>query len=112
MGLYVNRNCCNIYPNPDINTTTRIDDFQRKMNVLAIDRETVHNDTRRSERLAELNRVYTTFVNLADLKDAHLERKIFINSNILSNIIVPKTYEKAMISRDVPQWQKAVDEEL
>jgi len=54
------------------------------MKVSAIDRETVNSDMRRSKRLAELNRVYTMFVNLADLEDAHLERKIFINSNIYS----------------------------
>ena len=82
------------------------------MKVSAIDRETVNNDMRRSKRLAELNRVYTTFVNLADLEEAEIRRKIFINYNTLSNITVPKTYEKAMISRDAPQWQKAVDEEL
>ena len=82
------------------------------MKVSAIDRGTVNGNMRRSKRLAELNRVYTTFVNLADLEDARLQRKIFINTNILSNIIVPKTFEKAMISRDAPQWQKAVDEEL
>ena len=99
-------------PNHRSDTAKKINEFQRKMKVSAIDRETVNNNMRRSKRLAELNRVYTTFVNLADLEDAHLQRKIFINTNILSNIIVPKTFEKAMISRDAPQWKKAVVEEL
>ena len=82
------------------------------MKTSAIDRETEYNNVRRSRRLAELNRVYTTFVNLADLEEAHLRSKIFINFNTLSNIIVPKTYEKAMISHEAPQWRKAIDEEL
>ena len=82
------------------------------MRTSAIDREIQYNDVRRSKRLAALNRVYTTFINLADLEEAEIRRKIFINFNTLSNITVPKTYEKAIISRDVPQWQKAVDEEL
>ena len=99
-------------PNQHTDTAKKINNFQRKMKVSAIDRETVNNDMRRSKRLAELNRVYTTFVNLADLEEAEIRRKIFINFNTLSNITVPKTYEKAMISRDAPQWQKAVDEEL
>ena len=90
----------------------KIEEFQGKMKTSAIDRETEYNNVRRSRRLAELNRVYTTFVNLADLEEAQLQRKIFISTNILSNIIVPKTYEKAMISHEAPQWRKAIEEEL
>ena len=72
----------NTNPNPDTTTAAKLDEFQSKMRLSAIDRETMNSNMRRSKRLAELNRVYTTFINLADLEDAHLERKMFINSNI------------------------------
>ena len=99
-------------PNPDDNTATTIVNFQQKMKTSAINRDIAYNDVRRSKILAELNRVYTTFVNLADLEEAHLRRKIFINFNTLSNIILHKTYERAMISHEAPQRQKAIEEEL
>jgi hypothetical protein len=52
------------------------------MKTSVIDRETQYNDVRRSKRLAALNRVYTTFINLADLEEAEIRRKIFINFNL------------------------------
>ena len=74
------------------------------MRTSAINRETQYNDVRRSKRLAELSRVYT--INLADLEEAEIRRKIFINFNTLSNITVPKTYEKAIISREAPSGRR------
>jgi hypothetical protein len=77
----------------------------------AIDRETLREEQRRSQRIKSLHRSYTTFITLENLHD-QLALRSYNNIFSLDNIHVPKSYEKAMQSSHSRQWKAAMDAEL